>query len=144
VASSSALIGVECQWASGDADPWLWERVVTSTHGPARDGLIQLSPQGCIARHADAWIDPGAARARALITHGHADLHARQWRLLAVWPAGEGRLRQRLGQADRAHSAMDVNGQGAEAVDAPCRFPQRRPCGWAPPRSASRRFQKPG
>jgi putative mRNA 3-end processing factor len=37
---------------------------------------IEPFPEGIYVRPADAWIDPGEPKARALVTHGHAD-HAR-------------------------------------------------------------------
>jgi putative mRNA 3-end processing factor len=37
---------------------------------------IESHPEGIYVRPADAWIDPSRPKARALITHGHAD-HAR-------------------------------------------------------------------
>jgi len=37
---------------------------------------IEPFPEGLYVKPADAWIDPGQAKARALITHGHGD-HAR-------------------------------------------------------------------
>jgi putative mRNA 3-end processing factor len=37
---------------------------------------IEPFPEGIYVRPADAWVDPGAPKARALVTHGHAD-HAR-------------------------------------------------------------------
>jgi putative mRNA 3-end processing factor len=37
---------------------------------------IESHPQGIYVRPADAWIDPSEPRAKAIVTHGHAD-HAR-------------------------------------------------------------------
>src|SRR4028119_749547 len=37
---------------------------------------IEPFPEGIYIRPADAWVDPGQPKARALVTHGHAD-HAR-------------------------------------------------------------------
>ena len=37
---------------------------------------IEPHPEGIYVRPADAWVDPSQPRARALVTHGHAD-HAR-------------------------------------------------------------------
>src|SRR5919112_4108771 len=37
---------------------------------------IEPSPEGIYVRPADAWVDPSEPKARALVTHGHAD-HAR-------------------------------------------------------------------
>ena len=37
---------------------------------------IEPSPEGIYVRPADAWVDPSQPKARALVTHGHAD-HAR-------------------------------------------------------------------
>ncbi len=37
---------------------------------------IEPFPEGIYVRPADAWVDPSEAKARALVTHGHAD-HAR-------------------------------------------------------------------
>jgi putative mRNA 3-end processing factor len=37
---------------------------------------IEPFPEGIYVRPADAWVDPSDAKARALVTHGHAD-HAR-------------------------------------------------------------------
>ncbi|MBV8687136.1 MAG: ligase-associated DNA damage response exonuclease [Alphaproteobacteria bacterium] len=37
---------------------------------------IEPFPEGIYVRPADAWVDPGDAKPRALVTHGHAD-HAR-------------------------------------------------------------------
>ena len=37
---------------------------------------IEPHPEGIYVRPADAWIDPSQPKARALVTHGHAD-HAR-------------------------------------------------------------------
>jgi putative mRNA 3-end processing factor len=37
---------------------------------------IKAQPEGIYVEPADAWIDPSAAKAKALITHGHSD-HAR-------------------------------------------------------------------
>src|SRR3954462_1095018 len=37
---------------------------------------IKACPEGIYVRPADAWIDPSQPKAKALITHGHAD-HAR-------------------------------------------------------------------
>jgi putative mRNA 3-end processing factor len=37
---------------------------------------IEPFPEGIYIRPADAWVDPNAPKARALVTHGHAD-HAR-------------------------------------------------------------------
>jgi len=37
---------------------------------------IEPFPEGIYVRPADAWVDPGQPRPRALVTHGHAD-HAR-------------------------------------------------------------------
>src|SRR5262252_6594049 len=37
---------------------------------------IESHPEGIYVRPADAWIDPSAAKPRAMITHGHSD-HAR-------------------------------------------------------------------
>ena len=37
---------------------------------------IEPFPEGIYIKPADAWIDPGSAKPRALVTHGHAD-HAR-------------------------------------------------------------------
>src|SRR5919199_3068838 len=37
---------------------------------------IESHPEGIYVRPADAWIDPSEPKARAMVTHGHAD-HAR-------------------------------------------------------------------
>ncbi|HEY0112416.1 MAG TPA: ligase-associated DNA damage response exonuclease [Allosphingosinicella sp.] len=37
---------------------------------------IEPFPEGIYVKPADAWVDPGVPKARALVTHGHAD-HAR-------------------------------------------------------------------
>lgn len=37
---------------------------------------IEVFPEGLYVRPADAWVDPSQPKARALVTHGHAD-HAR-------------------------------------------------------------------
>ena len=43
---------------------------------PRLGSWIEPFPEGIYVRPADAWIDPSQPKARALITHGHAD-HAR-------------------------------------------------------------------
>jgi putative mRNA 3-end processing factor len=67
------------------------------------DGLLTLTPQGLYCRAAEAWIDPWRPVPRALITHAHAD-HARPG-CGEYWAvgAGEGILRQRLGQGITLH-----------------------------------------
>jgi len=67
------------------------------------DGLLTLTPQGLYCRAAEAWIDPWKPVPRALITHAHAD-HARPG-CGEYWAvgAGEGILRQRLGQGITLH-----------------------------------------
>ena len=37
---------------------------------------IEPFPDGIFVKPADAWVDPSEPKARALVTHGHAD-HAR-------------------------------------------------------------------
>ncbi len=43
---------------------------------PRLGSWIEPSPEGIYVRPADAWVDPSEPKARALVTHGHAD-HAR-------------------------------------------------------------------
>jgi len=43
---------------------------------PRIGSWIEPHPEGIYVRPADAWVDPSQPKARALITHGHAD-HAR-------------------------------------------------------------------
>jgi len=48
---------------------------------------IEPHPEGIYVRPADAWVDPSQPKARALVTHGHAD-HARGGHQ-AVWATPE-------------------------------------------------------
>src|SRR3546814_962890 len=48
---------------------------------------IEPFPEGIYVKPADAWVDPSRPKARALITHGHAD-HARGGHG-AVWATPE-------------------------------------------------------
>ncbi len=43
---------------------------------PRLGSWIESFPEGIYVKPADAWVDPSEAKARALVTHGHAD-HAR-------------------------------------------------------------------
>jgi putative mRNA 3-end processing factor len=67
------------------------------------DGLLTLTREGLYCPAAEAWIDPWRPVPRALITHAHAD-HARPG-CGEYWAvgAGEGILRQRLGQGITLH-----------------------------------------
>ena len=48
---------------------------------------IEPFPEGIYVKPADAWVDPSQPKARALVTHGHAD-HARGGHG-AVWATAE-------------------------------------------------------
>ena len=43
---------------------------------PRLGSWIEPFPEGIYVRPADAWVDPSRPKAKALVTHGHAD-HAR-------------------------------------------------------------------
>ena len=43
---------------------------------PRPGAWIEPFPEGIYVRPADAWVDPSQPKAKALVTHGHAD-HAR-------------------------------------------------------------------
>jgi putative mRNA 3-end processing factor len=54
---------------------------------PRLGSWIEPHPEGIYVRPADAWVDPSLPKARALVTHGHAD-HARGGHQ-AVWATAE-------------------------------------------------------
>lgn len=54
---------------------------------PRLGSWIEPFPEGIYVRPADAWVDPSQAKAKALVTHGHAD-HARGGHG-AVWATPE-------------------------------------------------------
>ena len=62
---------------SASGSPWRLPAVPPYKLPMARLGSwIEPFPEGIYIKPADAWVDPGQPKARALVTHGHAD-HAR-------------------------------------------------------------------
>jgi len=104
LASQSSRIRVECHGARRRCGIHAnWEGR-PSTPLADRERPDQLSRRGCYCL-AQTLDRPLAAGARALITHGHADMHARAWRLLGVG-SGEGAAAPAAGPGDPL-TAMD-------------------------------------
>src|SRR4028119_2460266 len=66
---------------------------------------IEPFPEGIYIRPADAWVDPSEPKARALVTHGHAD-HARGGHQTARGPPGPPATRARRPRRRRAPNGL--------------------------------------
>src|SRR4028118_1109772 len=85
---------------------------------------IEPFPEGIYIKPADAWVDPSQPKARALVTHGHADHarggHGEVWatpETLAITGGGEGG--QAGGGVGQAETGRGGRGGGCGARPGP-------------------------